>query len=75
MAKQSKAFRDKLKRLKKDGKHQEIAQMNKVAKDARKALKEMELQRRREIKEAHDASGYYKKTPRKTVTGGSMSKK
>ena len=75
MAKQSKAFRDKLKRLKAEGKHEEAAQMKQADKDARKALKELERERKREIKAAHEASGYYKKKPRKTVSGGSMSGK
>lgn len=35
--------------------------MKQADKDGRKALKELELERKREIKSAHDASGYCKK--------------
>ena len=70
----NKAFNEKRKRLIAEGKQQDAKQMKKTNIAARKALKEMERERKRKIKEAHKVSGYRKKRVVRVVNGETISK-
>ena len=76
MAKQNKEWHAKYQRLIDEEKHEEAAEMlhkaekQQAARKARKVLRahenKLKQEMQRKIKDAHKASGYYKKKPRKT---------